>query len=424
MKLKLIKRKMDIIQIFIFCIPFMFYLAGFNTSVSDLLIPIVFIWIILNKSKMNIKNNNYIHCSGKIWSLLKIYCITILIILCMGVFHVLLLNVTTMEIVSSIRDLIKIVICIIYVGIFSYLFKNYNEYFEDLFLNTWKYSSLVISIMCIAGVFLYINGINNNWTEAYRAKATFDDSNLAASYLLVSLGLVSILNYKESKNVIKMNSVLIIIAIVLTASRGAYIALVLSILYPIILCMAKKDITTLKKIIKIIMPFIIIISIIILLNPQVFEKAISRGSSSEKSLLEDGRFKIWIGGIYMWMTSPFIGIGVSRFYYNIYETVFSTGRRVLAHNTYITFLSEVGIIGLISFLWLPIIIIRKISIVIRDSKDISYFFLLFTVLSIYISAISINLQNFRVMWIVLAYSCYKIDKYNKNLNLGKENVGC
>lgn len=416
-------KKITIIKLLVLGLPFMFYIniAGIklNASISDILLPICIIYIIFIRKKLNKDIKNSINMS-RYRSIVNIYSIILAIMLCISLFKV----IFTYGILSiSFADSLKIMINLVYLNFFFYLFEKYNTEFEIIFLKMWNISSVVISLMCITGVILYNMNIDNSWVEAFRATGPFDDSNLAATYILISIGLISIYNIKLKSKIISYNTLLNIIALILTSSRGAYLSALISVIFIIILSLLRKNIKFVKCFIKMIIPISLILIIVIMLNSDLFMQALNRGTSSGESIFEDVRFIIWSVCIYLWKQNPILGIGIGAFYDLSVSTHLWYTKKLIAHNTYISFLVETGIIGFCVFISLPIIIVFNLIKLIKFSRNIEIIFLLFSLISVYISFISINLQNFRCIWVLFAYTCYKIS-LELNIIKAKEDLLC
>jgi O-antigen ligase len=67
------------------------------------------------------------------------------------------------------------------------------------------------------------------------------------------------------------------------------------------------------------------------------------------------RYSLWQYGLVLWAKNPILGIGSGMFqYYSIDSSLLHGTKTLMAHNAYITYLTENGIIGLLLFLLISI----------------------------------------------------------------------
>ncbi len=64
------------------------------------------------------------------------------------------------------------------------------------------------------------------------------------------------------------------------------------------------------------------------------------------------RLKIWQDAYNIWLRSPYFGVGAGN--YQFFDRVYGTDKVGLAHNQYLSVLAEMGVQGLICFIWLLI----------------------------------------------------------------------
>lgn len=395
-----------VITLLTFFIPFMFYFnlgVTFNMSISDLILPIaLLILIIFNKYESNIINkNNNSWQSGILYSLIFILVLTISL-------YIINLNGRVTDTIEPFICVIKIFINLVYFLLYLYLF-NTNEKFEYKFIKIWNASAVVVSIMCIIGVALYKLGIDIGWTYYYRATGPFEDPNLAATFLLMSISISIIYNMKNYKKNIRMNVILELIAIMLTVSRGALIILAVVPIILIFINIFRSDISNLNKILKLVLLGSIFILILnVAMNNLIFGNILERLSSSG-SLDEDARFSAWKIALKIWYLNPIMGCGIGQ--YVDYSKEIGESLGILAHNTYLNFLSEIGIIGLIAFIWKPLSILKDL-ILCKVSHYKESVVILFSFLSLLISFMILNLENFRGVWVYMAFSLYITCKWN------------
>lgn len=383
----------------------------FNISIADVFLPFIILILISHAIKTSWEKS-YNYNIKTDYSLL--YVLIICVILILNLLKVSFLYDVS-SIVDGVKNIIKIFINILYFGVFTYCFKVYGEEFENIFLKSWSYISVIISFLGIFGVALFTVGIENSWSYYYRAIGTFNDPNLFATYLFISISITAIYNYKNKENILGLNLFINIIAILFTSSRGAIISMAVSILFLLMILLLNREIKKVASIIKFIIvggSLFICLYIIItkLFDVNMLENTLNRLGSMNDTIKGDSRLSQWIGAINVWKEYPILGAGIGKF--------IDVGIRdgfikyeILAHNTYLTFLSELGIVGLIAFIWFPIMLL--INLVKSSKESTKKQVLVFSIIAVAVSCICLNLENFRCMWVFWTYCFYSISPSNE-----------
>lgn len=210
---------------------------------------------------------------------------------------------------------------------------------------------LVISgaVVCLDGFYQkitgidFIRGFNLIKTDTFTAiRATFSYYNDFAAFLTV-LFFISCGLWKQSNKILLNTSLAflflcIVINLLFTYSRGAWIAFIIGIIFLIIFLKNKK--------IRIILLFsLLIFALGIICSSTLQERfflAFKRGGDT-------GRLEIWRAAILMFRESPLIGKGLGLFMDLLPK--YSKIGYYYAHNCYLQILSETGLGGFLSFLW-------------------------------------------------------------------------
>ena len=134
--------------------------------------------------------------------------------------------------------------------------------------------------------------------------------------------------------------VLFLIDILLTASRAAYIGVMVYVVYLVL---------TMKK--RIIILFLLI-PIVILATNFDFSDHIKRVTTTSKELDDSAQTRLssWEAGIAMGLSRPFVGVGINCF--NLAYLEYNKGRDynvTTSHNTFISVLAETGFLGALFF---------------------------------------------------------------------------
>lgn len=392
-------RKMDffLIGLLVFCLPIMFHLQviiQLNASISDVLIIFVLLWAIANK-----ENRGIIASVLAKYHLIIIY-ILLLIYFCL----VSMINYFTNIFVDfpyGVSAVLKLSVNFMYVFIFLVYIEKYKEKILLHVLRWWKYTALVVAIICIGSVLLYRVGIDNGLTLQGRALATLNDPNLAALYLIVSLSFIALYSIlKQKKVTINLSMILVLVALFTTASRGGILSIVLSVMAAIfIVFMAGR----MKELILFVS--IAIIGCLIVYWVNSYSSMISFAVERVTNIGSEGdgtsyRVFLWESAIEMWVRNPIIGVGIGQFI-SYSPEIFGYTFYNIPHNTYLTFLSETGILGFCAFIWFPLYLISKLVTGVVSSGNKVYFYLLIGLIAIAIQAISINIENIRFIWLFL-----------------------
>ncbi|MBR2179603.1 MAG: O-antigen ligase family protein [Selenomonadaceae bacterium] len=216
-----------------------------------------------------------------------------------------------------------------------------------------SFSALLVVLW---GYFQYIFGIDTadmKWVDPEkfpelknRVFSTLENPNVLAGYLDVficlALGVLAKLNGRTQKLIILIAIVMLAACLTMTYSRGAYLSIVIVfIVYGII-----QDWR--------ILALFLILSVGLLLSDSSFVQRLT--SIFELTDSSQGlRVGIWVSTISMIADHPFIGIGWGAFkdVYPNYD-YYLKGTDVLiyhAHNIYLHYAAEIGIVGALTFFW-------------------------------------------------------------------------
>jgi len=194
-----------------------------------------------------------------------------------------------------------------------------------------------------------------------RPTASFPNPNVFGVYMSALTPLIiglTLFYFKGKKKIVMvLISVLAIAGLGLTLSRGSGLALYLSTLF---LCVAKR-----KKILT----FTLIAVLIVF--PFVMPKNIKQWAKDANYnplvfMCNQDRISIYRNTINMIKQHPFIGVGVNTFSKNYgkyklesAEKYAHTPDTIYAHNNYLQMAGEIGLLGLLAFLWFLVQVFRR-----------------------------------------------------------------
>jgi len=161
------------------------------------------------------------------------------------------------------------------------------------------------------------------------------------------------------KVIYSLSALSIFLGLFLTASRGGLLATIIGL--TILFFLWRHSLRLPHIIATITLILILIISAFFMLGKSLQKSFISRLNfhSHDLNELSHSRISIWDAGIREWFKSPFVGRGWDSFKM---LTSKHFVHALASHNTYLRYLTELGIIGLLLYLWLLIqvmIVIRK-----------------------------------------------------------------
>jgi hypothetical protein len=292
---------------------------------------------------------------------------------------------------------------LIILGFFPIYKRQYPILVKFLFLS-WFFLCFQV-IFYSLGLLLYPGISNNSYGMINRISTTIGAATGTGVILFMLTAIILHLMGKRI-NVYKYLVILVVgsVSIFLTMSRGSIIAFVLLLLFIIL---DSQSISRLKRKNKIIIVVLyLVVLCLVEYNSNLWEVIVGRSNETTRS--EDfttGRDIRWIDALNTISNNAIVGVGLGAY---------NSGKRVLLiennaihqnsspHNLYLLLLAEVGILGLISFIWflreiykyskinfnsnkilfitfwISIIVINNIEVVNRDMEFSFIFYLIFS----------------------------------------------
>jgi O-antigen ligase len=305
-----------------------------------------------------------------------------------------------------------------------YFIIKYEANDKIVINNIIKYFILTIILLCFIGFFQKITRIGVNEFIYYvsygtkvRIPSTVGNPNSFGGLLILAIFPVVMLTLSEKRKKIKMIylicSLLIFINIIFTESRNAWLglfigAIALALIYNI----------------KLIFGFFTV-GCATLFIPQVFNRVKEFTDMSQNI----GRIQLWKLALIIIKEHPFRGIGNGNYQklYTYYTSKYpdlnyNHHTEFTVHNNYLKIQSELGIIGIISFLGMVITVIKRINKLINQKIHIKYKSFFIGFLASFIAFAFMNLSDDFFMvpkiasyfWILFAAGeaiQYKIEEY-------------
>ena len=217
------------------------------------------------------------------------------------------------------------------------------------FLKLWTATAVLLAAVSMAGTFLLVLG------ESARASGSFEDPNLFGSYLAASLAISMFRSALVRRRLLTMPVAVLAAAAVATGSRGTTVGLSVMLITALVVAprgrwrasayasaavgvcawwLALSSADRMQRV----------------FSNRLLDEPFEPGS--------DIRFFLWNHAVRLWEYSPLVGIGPGQFQLRSVEVTRGSG--LLAHNTFLSFLSESGIVGLLVFVSLPVVVAVKL----------------------------------------------------------------
>ncbi len=266
--------------------------------------------------------------------------------------------------------------------------------------------SYIVGTYILVLLLLFNGNLYSSYMNRYSVKLgnTIADPNNIAALIVSAFGLLIYLKSKSKKLAVMKFIILLtmIVAILLTGSRGGVLALCGIIIYKII---QQKNI---KQYLSTIVGFIVIIAILIILDygldvTDIVSNLLIRFEDTSGS----SRIEIWMESIPLIIKKPMLGYGIGASPYIIQQ---SFGSDVGTHNTALTILMELGLLGFIPFILIILYILIK-----NDSKH--GYSLKASLLGVCVSMMFFDVYNKKVLWAIIMLNLLQEHGYKKQLFL-------
>ena len=225
-------------------------------------------------------------------------------------------------------------------------------------LNTKRRFKNILYILFLSSFVLGIDGMYQYFTRVdfirhrprifiERIYASFVTPNSFGCYLAMVLPFLLALGFfkfrlKAAKLIYLGLFVLLFICLLLTVSRGAWFAFLATALF---MALWLRPVSL----------FFLVLGIIVLVTQSFYPSFIRERLRNFVIFSDAGsidRRNIWQAGWKMFISSPWIGVGLGTFMFNFKEFIAADYKytAAYAHNCYLQMASEIGIIGLLAFL--------------------------------------------------------------------------
>lgn len=243
----------------------------------------------------------------------------------------------------AVSDAVKLLIGLAYAFVFAVaVFDRTPEETHSL-LRLWGWTA---TAMAAATVATDLTPFALVPTDGFRSLGFFQDANLYAGYLLISLVVVIAVEAIQRTPWTLVQVGLLAGGVILTASRGALVTLVVAAIVGALMVSRGRIRIVLLGLGVAAGAFFGALRSGLLAATGI--PAIDRLQSSTLSIGDDPRLALWTRALELWEEHPFLGVGIGqyrRFSADAYREL-ASGYGYIAHNTFLSFLAEMGVVGL------------------------------------------------------------------------------
>ncbi|MCB2299648.1 O-antigen ligase family protein [Clostridium tagluense] len=229
----------------------------------------------------------------------------------------------------------------------------------------------ISTVLCSIGIVQYFTrfGLDEKYVKAFlfegniKISSTLSHPNAYAGYLILIIFPIIMLSiYEKNKNkkiFYILLSILVFTNILMTYSRNALLGfalglVVLALLYSIKIIFALGG-----------------FGVLILLIPSVFQRVQDIHNSSQN----EARIKLWKTALMMIKEHPILGVGNGNYvtqydtYIQKYRLDYNSYTHYPAHNSYLKVQSELGIVGIVSFLGIIVTALSRVRKLYNTASD-------------------------------------------------------
>ncbi|QFY72025.1 hypothetical protein CEQ83_05695 [Priestia megaterium] len=240
--------------------------------------------------------------------------------------------------------------------------------------------------------------LNSNTFNGRFSAGSFDPNELGI-ILVLSITMAWYLNLKLKKRFWTLINYFYIFlgtfAVALTASRTAFLALIVCYSYILFLGNKNKVSNKFSILLKVISVSLIIYNIYTIIPDSATERLLTT-SSDIKTGNFNSRQNAWEGGMQIFRDHPILGVGIGAF-----RTTANIkyGIDMVAHNIYVSVLGETGMIGLVLLLSILLILVRGVMRLNYSDKK----FLLTMLMIWFLASLTLSWEYSKMTWLILTF---------------------
>lgn len=296
--------------------------------------------------------------------------------------------------VEALIDGMKLLVGFGYLGVIVFeLHKNGLPSLLRL-LKIWSWTAVGLAI---ASLLTAVRVATIVPSDGYRSYGFFGDPNLFGGYLILSLTLVLARTSLAYYRLWLLHAVILTAGVITTGSRGSMLTVAVVLTAGIVFI---RRFNTRVSILAIGVSLALAVRILVSQGSNSVIMGASRLMTATEHVGTDPRLQLWNKAIELWGSSPLTGIGLGQFetYSAHLYGFYANGRGYVAHNSFLSFGVETGVIGLGLILFALGWMARRLLSYRGPYRDVRTALLL-GLLGIVLTMMTINLQNLRYVWI-------------------------
>jgi putative inorganic carbon (hco3(-)) transporter len=307
------------------------------------------------------------------------------------------------------------------------LFNRYVIYFAVFFIGAFIgrkrfYVNILIGALLAGSVIFSIGCITDTIKAGHVVRMlTSFGSGVSGTYFLYTLpffiGFIIFYPSLKIKIFSAIASMPVFIAFVFHGSRGVWLGLLAGVVATAFLINRRK---------RYLIGIILLLIIILYSTPFLRERVvIDKDFAASNTGSIDVRFQMWNSAVNIFKKYPLLGAGPGRYGSLMYD--FNAGEiyggriHLHAHNTYVEVLADMGILGLLSFLWIFVLFFINSYKSIKDKPDfykISFMMMLIavTVHEFFMSVVLVGVSEPVIFWFLLGMGVASFGSHGKDLD--------
>ncbi len=369
-----------------------------NFAVADVFLPLALFFLIWSSVRGGVRV-----------PALALFCLTIICLLISTLVN-LELTLRFRGPVSLVVETVKAVLLWLYFYAVVNLVGRRSDF--HLLLKAWMAGSVIVALSGVFGslAFQYF-GLVTPFSLMYRAQGTFEDANLYAAHLSLSIFLTLVYQRVSASRslwtwfVIASN----LAGIFYSASRGSLLALAVSggILW-LFFSSVRAKLTAAIVVVTLICGVAAIPNLNRVLEANPITNRLATATVDLRNPEAEQRRGLWEEAIREFLHSPAFGVGRAN-----YGTLANPYPEIAyAHNTYLGLLAETGLAGFLCYAgfagWLLLLLGRNIVTGQFGEYRLAAAFVLMAVVTVALDGATINIENYRGLWIALAITeCFR-----------------
>jgi O-antigen ligase len=301
------------------------------------------------------------------------------------------------------------VVKVLFLWLLFYSGVNLIESRKDFLfaLKAWIVASAIISGIGIYGSLSYqLTGIENGFALQFRAQSTMGDANIFGAYLSLSFFLTLLYRHLSgsSANWVAPFILIQLAGIFFSASRGTMLTLASTFgLFLLVSTSFRAKLIAAGAVMALSLAWLSIPDRDELLKSNPFTERLATATTDVNQEAASDRKQLWDDAWVRYAGAPLFGIGRGNFRLIGEEDPIKTGQ---VHNTYLGLLCETGIFGLVSYLlfftYYPVRLLLGRATFPGGVLPVAAKLLLCSLLSLSLSGITICIENFRGLWLLMA----------------------